>query len=165
MSATLRRLSYYEGAAALAPDGAEARAVATRGVSGAGLGVDGAAVRRMRSATGADVSHAREHTGPAAAEACGALGVKAYAIGEQVAYGSPNPPAHVRYHELAHVAQNAGGVHGYGAGRADLEANADAVANAALGGQRANVVQAKGDLALFTENAADLGPDATATGS
>ena len=149
LTESLTTLRYFTRSAALSPDDPSAREIAARGVAGAGAPVASQDAARFQDTTGSSIQHAREHTGPDAAEACDALGVQAYTLGEQVAYRAASPSPHVRFHELAHVAQGAQGPQGYGAGRATLEANADAVADAALRGERAPITPSSGALAYL----------------
>lgn len=147
---TLRRLSYKAGAEALEPGSAPARTIASDGLSGAGKSVEGGAAARFATATGVDVGGAKEHTGPRANAACEALGnVQAYSLGGDIGYRDASPKDHVRFHELAHVAQDAGGVQAYGGGNAGLEANADAVADAVVSGGTAAVGRGATGLAFY----------------
>lgn len=138
---TLRRLSYKEGAAALAPGSSSAHAVAVQGLIGPSAAPDMGVADRVGGLTGHDVSHTREHTGPAAQAACDTLGAQAYTVGSDVAYRDPSPSVQLRAHEYTHVAQQTGvpkpGVQAKAVGRGggDLEAEADAVADAVVQGK------------------------------
>lgn len=153
----LRGLSYKDGAGALAPDSPDAQGIAARGLGGPSRSVSPAAAAKFRAATGADVSGAREHTGPAAQAACADLGgVAAFAQGKDVAYRDASPSEHVRHHELAHVAQAGAmggdlGAQAYGGGRSGLEQNADAVANAVVSGGTASVAGGSPGLAFYKD--------------
>ncbi len=86
-----------------------------------------------------DVSGVAAHQGAAASEAAGALGAKAYAFGNSVAFASA-PDLHTAAHEAAHVVQQRGGVQLKGGidqpGDA-YEQHADAVADAVVAGESA----------------------------
>jgi hypothetical protein len=88
-----------------------------------------------------DVSGVQAHTGGAAAAAAtGAMGAEAYATGNSVAFGSPDPSLHTAAHEAAHVVQQRGGVQlkgGVGAAGDAYERHADAVADAVVQGKTA----------------------------
>lgn len=150
LSPTSQPLAYFGGLASLSPNSPDAHAVAAQGVAGPGSAVPGSVAQRFSSGTGVDLSGAREYTGPAAAAACSTLGVAGFTLGSQVAYGSSSPSDHVRFHELAHVAQNSSGVQGFGTGQSDLEANAETVAHALMAGRPAKVTRGGGGLAYFT---------------
>ncbi|HEU0036417.1 MAG TPA: DUF4157 domain-containing protein [Kofleriaceae bacterium] len=87
-----------------------------------------------------DVSGIRYHAGSAAQEGATALGAKAFAVGDAVAFKS-TPDLHTAAHEAAHVVQQraglrpSGGIDG-GAGDS-LERHADAVADAVVSGRSA----------------------------
>ncbi|MFT7580847.1 MAG: hypothetical protein ACI9MR_002521, partial [Myxococcota bacterium] len=153
----LRRLSYKAASAALDPHSSSALDLAQGGLSGPGQSVGAGDAGKFSQATGIDVSHAKEHTGPAATAACEALGnVQAYSLGGAVAYRDSAPKEHVRHHELAHVAQDAGGVQAYGGGNAALEANADAVADAVVSGGKAEVGAGSTGLAFYHGNEGEI---------
>jgi hypothetical protein len=52
-----------------------------------------------------DVSHVRAAVGGEAAEAAGALGARAYAVGDRVGFAE-TPDLHTAAHEAAHVVQS-----------------------------------------------------------
>jgi hypothetical protein len=86
-----------------------------------------------------DISGVTSHEGPAAASASDALGARAFAHGNAVAFGS-SPDLHTAAHEAAHVVQQRGGVQLKGGldqpGDA-YERHADAVADAVVAGKSA----------------------------
>lgn len=104
-----------------------------------------------------DVRHVQAYTGQAATEAAQAMGAKAYATGEHVAFAG-TPSLHTAAHEAAHVIQQRAGVHlkgGVGEAGDPYERHADAVADA--------VVQGKSSEALLdqhTGSARSSGPSA-----
>jgi hypothetical protein len=71
---------------------------------------------RFEGSLGADLSAVRVHTGPASAQAAGAVGANAYATGNDIHFGAgqyqPDDPfgLHLLAHEVAHTQQQAGGV-------------------------------------------------------
>ncbi|MFO0745074.1 MAG: DUF4157 domain-containing protein [Myxococcota bacterium] len=153
--AQLTGMSFDEGARSLEPEGPAGGATARRGLAGPGAPVADRDAARFAAATGKDVSAAREHTGPAAAAACDALGSEAFALGQDVAYKDDSPRDEVRFHELAHVAQGTapeagpaafGGATG---GSADLETNAHDVGRAVAAGRSAEVIHGDAGLAFF----------------
>ncbi len=86
-----------------------------------------------------DVSGVRAHVGGAAQEAAGAMGARAYASGDDVAFAS-EPDLHLAAHEAAHVVQQRGGVRlSGGVGRAgdSYERHADAAADLVVRGESA----------------------------
>ena len=89
-----------------------------------------------------DVSGIQSHVGGKAADACADMGATAYASGSHVAFAK-SPDLHTAAHEAAHVVQQAKGVNLYGgvgqAGDA-YERHADAVADAVVSGQSAQVL-------------------------
>lgn len=94
----------------------------------------------QRSFGGHDVSQIQAHVGGPAAEASRALGARAYATGDSVAFADP-PDLHTAAHEAAHVVQQRGGVQlagGVGAAGDRYEAHADAVADAVVAGRDAS---------------------------
>jgi hypothetical protein len=79
------------------------------------------------------------HDGPETQTAAAAIGAKAYAVGNDLAL-PPSPDLHLVAHEVAHVAQQAGGVQlagGVGAAGDPYEQHADAVADAVVAGRSA----------------------------
>ncbi len=169
VSPALRQLSYKEASEALSPSSASAQRVAEAGLKGASTPLDAGIASKVSSTTGVDLGGARKHTGPEAQAACESLGAEGFTVGNQVAFASPNPSAHTEAHEYAHVAQQAGTPSPAAQGKdapaaapsGDLEAEADAVADAALSGGTAPVsVGAAPQVARKT----NTGPDATTTG-
>jgi hypothetical protein len=63
----------------------------------------------MERSFGQDFGHVRAHTDGAAAKASNELGANAYAVGNNVAFGSSNPDKSLVAHELTHVLQQSGG--------------------------------------------------------
>ncbi|MBN1334907.1 MAG: DUF4157 domain-containing protein [Deltaproteobacteria bacterium] len=95
----------------------------------------------MEQSFGEAAAGARAHTGPAAQAATRALGVQAFALGDDVAFGSEHPPKQVVAHEVAHVAQQRAGqetgVQGKGGthGSRTWEQEADRAADRAVAGE------------------------------
>jgi hypothetical protein len=86
-----------------------------------------------------DVSSVQAHVGGVAAEGSQAMGARAYASGNQVAFAA-SPDLHLAAHEAAHVVQQRGGVQlsgGVGAAGDVYERHADAVADLVVTGQSA----------------------------
>ena len=119
-------------------DGEDARTVAASGFTGGGGPLP--MLDRVQASFGHhDVGGVRAHVGGAAAEASDALGARAYASEDQVAFASP-PDLFLVAHEAAHVVQQRGGVQlSGGLGRAgdEHERHADAVAGAVVRGESA----------------------------
>lgn len=141
VSSALKGLSYKEASAKLSPSSSSAMSIAESAFSGGGSAPNSSIASAVQQTTGVDVSGARHHTGPAAAEACSTLGAEAFTVGSNVAFASASPSAHTVAHEYAHVAQQSGGspsVMGKGASGlapvGNLEAQADAVADAVVSG-------------------------------
>jgi len=140
-------MSYAAGADALSPFGGSAQQVAEQGLKGPSSPVDQGLAGKIASTTGVDVSHGRKHTGPAAQEACEALGAEGFTLGNDTAFASANPSTHTELHEYAHLAQQTGvsrpSAQAKGAPdmapSADLEVQADQVADAAMAGKSAGV--------------------------
>lgn len=85
------------------------------------------------------VGDIRAHVGGPAADSAGALGARAYAAGNQVAFAT-SPTFHTAAHEAAHVIQQrAGAATAQNAGRAGdrFESHADQVADMVVAGQSA----------------------------
>lgn len=115
--------------------------VAERGTSGGGRPLPH--LDRIAHSFGgehaATVGGIRAHVGGEAAEANRALGARAYAHGDSVAFGA-EPDLHTAAHEAAHVVQQRAGVHlkgGVGAAGDAYENHADAVADRVVQGQPA----------------------------
>jgi len=124
------------------PDGlaspAAMHASADSGVAGAGQALPFQA-DIQRSFGAHDISGVRAHTGERAAAANAELGARAYAKGNDVAFGA-EPDLHTAAHEAAHVVQQRAGVHlkgGVGAVGDPYEQHADAVADAVVAGDSA----------------------------
>jgi murein DD-endopeptidase MepM/ murein hydrolase activator NlpD len=86
-----------------------------------------------------DVGGVRAHVGGAAAAASQAIGARAYATGDAVAFAEA-PDLHLAAHEAAHVVQQRGGVRlagGVGSEGDAYEQHADAVADAVVRGESA----------------------------
>ena len=89
-----------------------------------------------------DVTGVRAHTGGEAATTAGAIGARAYATGDDVAFAGA-PDLHTAAHEAAHVVQQRAGVHlAGGVGQTDdvYERHADAVADAVVRGESAEAL-------------------------
>ncbi len=121
------------------PQGPPDRATAAReGVREPGEAVPFAA--DMERSFGDAAAGVRAHSGPAAQEATRALGVQAFATGDDVAFGSRHPPKDVVAHEVAHVVQQRAGeagLQGRGgpAGAGAWEREADRAADRAVSGE------------------------------
>lgn len=124
-----------------APAPADVHAVAASGMSGAGSAVPHAAAIQ-KSFGHHDISGVRAHVGGAAAEASAAIGARAYASGDQVAFAAA-PDLHLAAHETAHVVQQRGGVRlagGVGSPGDAYEQHADSVADLVVQGKSAESV-------------------------
>ncbi|MCB9734198.1 MAG: DUF4157 domain-containing protein [Deltaproteobacteria bacterium] len=125
-----------DGSRAAAP--ANAPAIAARGAQGAGGPLPFR--ERIQASFGRhDVSGVRAHTDGAAQAASAALGARAYASGDHVAFGGA-PDLHTAAHEAAHVVQQRAGVAlkgGVGAEGDVYERHADAVADLVVRGEPA----------------------------
>ena len=89
-----------------------------------------------------DVRGVRAHTDGAAAEASTAMGARAFARGNDVAFGGA-PDLHTAAHEAAHVVQQRAGVHlkgGVGQDGDAYERHADAVADTVVAGGSAEAL-------------------------
>src|SRR5262249_20225424 len=121
-------------------DNDQTREVAARGVAGGGgplphLGT----IQQSFGRHGAALHGGSAHVGGEAASAAGAIGAKAYASGDRVAFAS-SPDLHLAAHEAAHVVQQRGGVSlkgGVGASGDPYERHADRVADAVVSGKSA----------------------------
>ncbi len=118
-----------------ARDVGDERAHAAQGVAGAGAALPHAG--EIQAAFGAhEVGGVTAHTDESARDANQALGARAYAMGEHVAFGGA-PDLHTAAHEAAHVVQQRAGV----SGATDAhEAHADAVADAVVAGESAGAL-------------------------
>ena len=131
------------GGGAAAADPNAAQAVASEGLSGGGGALPhGDAIQRSFGRH--DVSHIQAHAGPEADAATEELGAKAYASGDQVAFGGGGQPdLHTAAHEAAHVVQQRDGVQlagGVGRDGDEHERHADAVADRVVKGQSAEAL-------------------------
>jgi len=118
--------------------GADPLAIASAGVRGGG-GALPHFDAIQRSFGHHDVGGVRAHVGGDAATAAGAIGARAYATGDDVAFAS-SPDLHTAAHEAAHVVQQRGGVRlagGVGAAGDPYERHADAVADLVVRGESA----------------------------
>jgi hypothetical protein len=113
-------------------------AAAERGTAGGRSALPHAA--EIQSAFGGhDVASIAAFTGGAARQACEALGARAYAAGERVAFAEA-PDLHTAAHEAAHVVQQRAGVRppgGVGAPGDAYERHAEAVASRVTAGRSA----------------------------
>ena len=125
-------------AAGSAPAPPDIHTLAEQGTRGGGGAVPHADAIQ-RSFGHHDISGVRAHVGGAAAEAAQAMGARAYASGDRVAFASA-PDLHLAAHEVAHVVQQRGGVRlagGVGAAGDVYERHADAVADLVVQGKSA----------------------------
>ena len=94
-------------------DGAEDAVARASGSSGGSL--PGTVMRKFESSLGADLSGVRVHTGGESQAAAGAVGAKAYTVGQDIHFGAgqydPSSGAgeHLLAHEVAHTVQQQGG--------------------------------------------------------
>ncbi|HEX8691020.1 MAG TPA: DUF4157 domain-containing protein [Longimicrobium sp.] len=126
------------GRAAVHDDGPAVREAAEQGIAGGGGPLPYLAAIQ-RSFGRHDVGHVRAHQGSRAAAAARAIGARAYATGDQVAFAGA-PDLRTAAHEAAHVVQQRAGVQlAGGVGRAGdpYERHADAVADLVAGGRSA----------------------------
>lgn len=118
--------------------GVDVQAVAAKGVEGSGGPLP--FLDQIQAAFGShDVTGARAHIGGQAGAAAEAIGAKAYATGNDIAFREA-PDLHTAAHEAAHVVQQRAGVHlsgGVGREGDPYERNADAVADAVVAGRSA----------------------------
>ena len=123
-------------------DGVDHAEVARAGTSGSGGSLPHQETIQ-RSFGRHDVSGVRAHVGGKAAESSKALGAKAYAHGDAVAFAG-SPDLHTAAHEAAHVIQQRAGVSvkgGIDGGSGDEhEKHADAVADAVVSGGSAEAL-------------------------
>ena len=134
------------GAAAAAPrtageEGAYVKERAAEGIEGGGAPIP--FQQQIQAAFGGhDVSGVKAHVGGAAATAGAAIGAKAYATGDHVAFREA-PDLHTAAHEAAHVVQQRGGVQlkaGVGEVGDTYERQADEVADAVVRGDSAETI-------------------------
>ena len=125
-----------EGASDTArPAPTDVHAAAAHGTSGSGGSLPHLA-EIQRAFGHPDVTGVRAHVGGAAAEASAAMGARAYAAGDSVAFAS-SPDLHLAAHEAAHVVQQRAGVRlsgGVGAAGDEYERHADRVADGVVRG-------------------------------
>ncbi|HEY4242576.1 MAG TPA: DUF4157 domain-containing protein [Kofleriaceae bacterium] len=124
------------------PQGGESGpAIARAGVRGAGQPLP--FLERIQAAFGHhDVRGVQAHLDAAAARAAQAIGARAYALGEHIAFAG-SPDVHTAAHEAAHVVQQRGGVAlagEMGAPGDAYEAHADRVAAAVVAGASAEAL-------------------------
>jgi hypothetical protein len=115
-----------------------ARAIAAEGVKGAGSSLPH--LRRIQLSFGQhDVSDVRAHIGGNGTSAVDALNAKAYATGDDVAFGAGAADLHTTAHEAAHVVQQRSGKvpDGVGSPNDRFEKHADAVADKVVAGESA----------------------------
>ncbi|MFO0748424.1 MAG: DUF4157 domain-containing protein [Myxococcota bacterium] len=116
----------------------DVQAIAAEGVAGSGGSLPhGAAIQK--SFGGHDLGGVRAHTGGQAGQASAAIGAKAYASGDHVAFDGA-PDMHTAAHEAAHIIQQKQGVQlsgGVGQAGDRYEQQADAVADAVVAGKSA----------------------------
>jgi hypothetical protein len=133
-----------DAAALRAPDGRDTLA-SLEAELGGGESLDAATAHRMSEGLGADVSHARIHTGPVAARKAADAGALAFAVGKHVVMSAAAPAAGtlegdaLLAHELAHVDQQANAASDPDARRRPIgeesqsaEGDADVVAGSAV---------------------------------
>lgn len=122
-------------------DSAAVHAVASRGTEGTGGALP--FLDQIQRAFGRhDVSDVRAYVGGRAADSARALGARAYASGDAVAFAG-TPDLHTAAHEAAHVVQQRGGVQlAGGVGREGdvYERHADEVADAVTRGESVEVL-------------------------
>ena len=124
----------------------EVHAAARRGTAGAGGELPHAAAIQ-RSFGAFDIGGIRAHTDAAAAEGTAAMGARAFASGNDVAFAPGATDLHTAAHEAAHVVQQRAGVHlagGVGAAGAVFARHADAVADKVVAGESAEALLAAG---------------------
>jgi hypothetical protein len=113
-------------------------AAAAQGISGgAGPLPHGETIQRLFGRH--DVGNIQAHTDASAASSALAMGARAFATGNHVAFAG-TPDLHTAAHEAAHVVQQRAGVHlkgGVGQAGDTYEQNADAVAERVVAGQSA----------------------------
>jgi outer membrane protein OmpA-like peptidoglycan-associated protein len=121
-------------------------AIATRAGTGI-VGAGGPVPHRelMERAFGVPLNGVRAHTDDKAAQACDAIGANAFAVGHDVAFGTPSPDVGLVAHELTHVVQQSGRVQpkmAVGTPGDAYEQEADAVADRVNTGQTVHDVTA-----------------------
>ena len=117
---------------------APAMAAAAHGIQGPGRPLPH--LEKIQQSFGQhDVTGVQAHTDSKASEAARSMGAKAYATGNDVAFGSGGQDLHTAAHEAAHVVQQRAGVaqKGSGGGMDKWEQHADQVADAVVAGKSA----------------------------
>ncbi len=120
-------------------DDSAVREAAATGVAGPGAALPFLDRLQASFTSDHDLSGVRAHVGGPAARASEQIGARAYATGNDVAFGE-TPDLHTAAHEAAHVVQQRGGVHlkgGVGEAGDPYERNADAVADRVVRGEPA----------------------------
>lgn len=95
---------------------------------------------KMEAGFGTSLRGVQAYFGPEARAATGALGKRAFAVGQTIAFAEPDPPELVVAHEVAHTLQQRGGaarVSMFGGPADPLEIEADAAAHEVVAGGRA----------------------------
>jgi hypothetical protein len=141
---------------------ADTHAVAQQGLSGGGSALPHAA-EVQQSFGKHDISNIAAHTGEEAEAATQELGAKAYASGDQVAFGGGGAAdLHTAAHEAAHVVQQKQGAvqlaGGVGRDGDEHEKHADAVADRVVRGQSAEALLDAGPGRGGATAAAGAGP-------
>ena len=133
-----RILQFAGSGAAYGENAAQTHAIAAHGVAGAASPLPhGDEIQAAFGRHG--ITSVRSRIGGDATEASSALGARAYAVGDRIAFGS-TPDLHTAAHEAAHVVQQRSGValkDGVGQTGDVYERHADAVADAVVGGRSA----------------------------
>ncbi|MEZ4363855.1 MAG: DUF4157 domain-containing protein [Kofleriaceae bacterium] len=129
------------GGAAVALDPSKIHLHASRGIADGGGALPH--IEAIQRAFGHhDVAGVRAHVGGAASEAAAAIGARAYASGDHVAFAAA-PDLRLAAHEAAHVVQQRGGVRlagGVGQVGDAYEQHADAVADLVVRGESAQAL-------------------------
>lgn len=137
LEAPLQRVG---GGGASLSDASAVRATASAGLAGGGSALPH--LQRIQQSFGPqhDLSGVTAHQGPTARAASEAIGARAYAMGESIAFAESTPDLHTVAHEAAHVVQQRRGVDlpgGVGQVGDRYERHADQVADAVVAGQSA----------------------------
>ncbi|HVK78951.1 MAG TPA: DUF4157 domain-containing protein [Kofleriaceae bacterium] len=141
LPAPVQRATAGTSAAAVTATADETQTIAEHGVGGATGRLPFADV--IAGAFGRhDMADVRVAIGGAATDAAGALGARAYATGNTIAFAG-EPDLHLAAHEAAHIVQQRAGVHladGLGRPGDQYERHADAVADAVVRGESAEAL-------------------------